>query len=49
MIKVCMILGKRMVISKLLVGDAAPPGCYSLGLGVGLWYYVNELQRPLNS
>jgi hypothetical protein len=40
-----------MIISKLLGGGAAapPPGCYGPGLGVGLGYYVNELQRPLNS
>jgi hypothetical protein len=31
--------GKRMIII----------GCYGPGLGVGLGYYVNELQRPLNS
>ena len=37
------------MISKLLGGGGQPPDCYGPGLGVGLGYCVNELQRPLNS
>jgi hypothetical protein len=37
--------GKRMIISKLLGGAAAPPpstpGCYGPGLGVGLGYLTS--------
>jgi hypothetical protein len=47
-----MILEKRMIISKWLGGAAAPPPVATapgLGVGLGYTYYVNELQRPLNS
>ena len=46
---VCMILEKELLLANYWGGAAAPPGCYGFGLGVGLGYYVNELQRPLNS
>jgi hypothetical protein len=38
MIKVCMILEKEWLLAS-----------WGPGLGVGLEYYVNELQSPLNS
>jgi hypothetical protein len=49
-----MILEKELLLANYWGGAAAPPPpppppprCYGPGLGVGLGYYVNELQRPL--
>jgi hypothetical protein len=46
--------GKRMIIIAIYWEGGglqlpSAPGCYGPGLGVGLGYHVNELQRPLNS